>query len=355
LNASLAERVSGRSAAEVARAVSVPREAIELAWGSEIFDLHVESFVPARLWGYDLTRKHRLGFPLYGHYFGQLDVPRALEGGLTGAMWSISTNVGRPRSQRSDVFFENLSMLRSTLEASPHVAIVRDAMELRAARGAGKHAALLAVQGGNAFESREPANPGRLVTRVTVVHLSNSVFGATSSPARGKDDLGLTKRGRDFVRWLDSERIFVDLAHASPRSFWDAVETHDRSLPLIVTHTGIAEVHRMWRNIDAKQVRAVADTGGVVAIIFHAPFLGPKVDGRAVLDHLEAAIEAGGEECVALGSDYDGLIVPPRDLRDGGEGFYRLVAYMLERGWPERRIRGVLGENFMRSFARLRP
>jgi membrane dipeptidase len=271
-------------------------------------------------------------------------------------MWSISTNVlTRTARQRSDVFYENLTMLRSTLEASPHVAIVRDATELRAARAAGKHAALLAVQGGNAFESRDPANPGRLVTRVTVVHLSSSVYGATSSPARGKDDMGMTMRGRDFVRWLDAERIFVDLAHASPRTFWDAVETHDRSLPLIVTHTGIGEVHRMWRNIDAKQVRAIADTGGVVAIIFHGAFLGPRATGRSVLDHVEAAIAAGGEDCVALGSDYDGFIVPPRDLRDGGAGFYRLVSYMLERRWPEARIRRVLGENFVRSFALLRP
>ena len=353
---SLAEKQWGRSATEVAREVGASREAIELAWRSEIFDLHVDSYITARLVGYDLLKRHAIGFPSYGRFFGQLDLPRALAGGLTGAMWSVTTNIARPGKHRSDVFFENLSSLRSTLESSPDVVIVRTAEELHAGRAAGKHVALLAVQGGNAFESRDPANPGRLVTRVTLVHLSNSVYGATSSPARGRDDPGLTRRGRDFVRWLDSERIFVDLAHASPRSFWDAVETHDRSLPLIVTHTGIADVHAMWRNIDGRQVRAVADSGGVVAIIFHPPFLGPNGhDGRAVLDHVEAAITAGGEECVALGSDYDGAILPPRDLRDAGTGYYRLIGYMLERKWSEARIRRVLGENFVRSFARLRP
>ena len=103
-------------------------------------------------------------------------------------------------------------------------------------------------------------------------------------------------------------------------------------------------------------MKAVVDTGGVVAIIFHHGFFGRRVPtGRVVLDHVEAAIAAGGEECVALGSDYDGFIVPPADLRDGGVGFYRLVDYMLERGWSETRIRNVLGDNFVRSFARLRP
>jgi membrane dipeptidase len=353
---SIAQRTLGKSAEDLAKEIGVSREAVELAWSAEIVDLHVESFIPARLYRYDLLKRHSHRFPLMGRLFGHLDVPRALGGGLTGAMWSISTNITRSSARRSDVLAENTIDLKRTLEACPDVAVVRTHAEWVAARAAGKHAALLAVQGGNAFESRTPANPDGLITRVTVVHLSNSVFGTTSSPARRGADGGLTERGRDFVRWLDQERIFVDLAHASPRTFWDAVEVHDRDRPLIVTHTGISDVHPMWRNIDGAQVKAVASSGGVVAIIFHGAFLGPRVkDGRAVLDHLEAAIRAGGEDCAALGSDYDGFILPPPDLRDGGVGFYRLVDYMLERRWTETRIRKVLGANFVQSFARLRP
>jgi membrane dipeptidase len=353
---SLAEKILGRGAAEVARDVGVSREAVELAWSSEVVDLHVESFIPARLYRYDLHARHSYRFPLMGNLFGHLDLPRALGGGLTGAMWSISTNIARRSSRRTDVFAENVAQLKALLEKSPDVTIVTNAREWAAARARGQHAALMVVQGGNAFESRALANPQGLITRVTVVHLSSSVLGATSSPARGKADAGLTDRGREFVRWLDAERIFVDLAHASPRAFWDAVEVHDRDKPLIVTHTGIADVHAMWRNIDGKQVRAVADSGGVVAVMFHHPFLGPRVrDGRAVIAHLEAAIAAGGEDCAALGSDYDGFILPPADLQDGGVGFYRLVEYMLERRWTETRIRKVLGQNFVQSFARLRP
>jgi membrane dipeptidase len=354
---SLAARALGRTAEEHARALALPKEAVELVWGSEVIDLHLESFIPPRLYGYDVLARHSHLFPFFGHFFGHLDVPRAIEGGLTGAMWSIATNISRTPARRFDVLGENVRNVKETLERSGTIAIARTHGEYVAARAAGKHAALVSVQGGNAFEGAGAlVNPEGLVTRVTVVHLSNSVLGATSSPLRRGADAGLTDRGRDFIRWLDAERIFVDLAHASPRSFWDAVEVHDRTRPLIVTHTGIADVHPMWRNIDGKQVRAVADTGGVVAIIFHRAFLGPRVkDGRVILDHIEAAIAAGGEECVALGSDYDGFIIPPSDLRDGGTAFYRLVAYMLERGWREERIRNVLGANFLRSFARLRP
>jgi membrane dipeptidase len=134
------------------------------------------------------------------------------------------------------------------------------------------------------------------------------------------------------------------------------VEVHDRTQPLIDTHTGASAVHPMWRNLDDRQIRAIADTGGVVGVIFQGSFLGNDVrDGRAVLDHLEAVIAAGGEEAAALGSDYDGMIVPPPDLRDGATAYYRLVSYMLERRWSEARIRRVLGESFLRSWAALRP
>lgn len=346
-----------RDAGDVARRAGVPREAVELAWSCEVVDLHLESFIPPRLWGYDLLRRHDPP-PLGGRFFGHLDVPRALEGGLTGAMWSIATNIARGAAARPALLERNLIALRDTLERSGRIEAVRTPAEYRRARERGKHAALLAVQGGNALEGAEAragAIAGGLITRVTLVHLSNSVYGDTSSPLRVRGDRGLTDAGRAMVGALDDARIFVDLAHVSPRGFWDAVEVHDRSQPLIVTHTGASAVHRMWRNLEDDQIRAVADTGGVVAVIFHHAFLGPRVrDGRAVLDHVEAVIRAGGEHAAALGSDYDGAIVPPPDLRDGATAYYRLVSYMLERGWREERIRRVLGASFLASWERLR-
>ena len=73
-----------------------------------------------------------------------------------------------------------------------------------------------------------------------------------------------------------------------------------------------------------------------------------------VVEHMERVIDAGGEQAVAVGSDFDGAIVPPPDLW-GGETYPRLVQHMLDRGWSQSRIRGCLGENFLRSFAELRP
>ena len=102
-----------------------------------------------------------------------------------------------------------------------------ESAEYRAARERGLHGAFLGVQGGNAFDEDlgvlERLPPGRIL-RVTLVHLSNSAVGTTSSPFGALRPGGLEREGKELVRVLDERRVFVDLAHASPRAFWDAVE-----------------------------------------------------------------------------------------------------------------------------------
>jgi membrane dipeptidase len=347
----------------LAARAGVPLEAVQLLRSSEVVDLHIESYIPPRLWGYYLHERHDRHF-LRGHYFGHLDFPRALDGGLTGGMWSIATNVLRSAKGRLEAVKKNFAALRAAIEATNgKMEVVRTHAEYVAARARGAHAALLTVQGGNAFEAAPDgtdAIPDRLCTRVTVVHLSTSCYGGTSSPFSflTGGEKGLTDAGRAFVEQLNASRVFVDLAHISKRGFWDAVRVHDSSQPLLVTHTGVEGVKKMWRNIDDDQVRAVAETGGVVGIIFYGGFLdrpgGPR-DGRMVIEHIDHVIRTVGEDYVALGSDYDGFITPPKDLRDGDLGFARLVHYMLERGYSDTRIKKVLGDNFIRTFHDLRP
>ncbi|MHB8419655.1 MAG: dipeptidase [Myxococcales bacterium] len=339
-----------------ARTLGISREAIDLYLSSDVVDLHIDSFLWTRQIGYDLTRRHGPG--LGGAWFSQVDLPRVREAQLSGAMWSITTNPFRNEVRRAEVFFENLEKLHRILEGcAEDVAIARNLAEYRAARAQGKHAAFLVVQGGNALDAPGALDrvPDGLILRVTVVHLTNSSLGATSSPfARGKD--GLTDRGREFVQRLDDRRIFVDLAHVGRKGFFDAVEVHDRRLPLLVTHTGVSGVHPHWRHLDDEQIRAVADSGGTIGVMCQSQMLGDRTwSGRSetVVRHMEHVVAVGGEDACSFGSDWDGLIVGPRDMRTCLE-LPRLVQRMLDRAWPEERVRKVLGGNFLRTLAALR-
>jgi membrane dipeptidase len=339
----------------------VSEEARALAFGSDIIDLHVDTFIPIRTFGWNLMKRHGLGI-LRGHFLGHLDIPRIRDGGLGGAMWSITTNPFRTAKGRWRTFQKNLAALRDRIRATNGALEVATTLSAyRAARAKGAHACLLAVQGGNSFDAAEGsvrAVPDALITRVTLVHLTNSQVGTTSAPVsilRSKK--GLTDKGRELVRALNDTRAFVDLAHIHPDGFWDAVEVHDKTQPLIATHTGVNGVRPHWRNLDDRQIKAIADSGGTIGIIYAANFLrakgGPK-DGQMVVEHMRHIIDVAGEDFVSIGSDYDGMITPPPGLRSG-DSYPRLVQYMLDRGWTDVRIRKILGGNFLRAFGMLRP
>jgi membrane dipeptidase len=338
--------------------LGISSEAVALYAASDVIDLHLDSFIWQRIFGYDLTKRHGRG--LFGaRFYSQCDFPRALEAGLTGATWVITTNPLRTARGRSQAFVRNIARLRSTIEsAADHLLLVRNGAEYRAARAAGKQGAFIGIQGGNALDENLDALdliPDDLVLRITLVHLSSSRIGVTSAPLKARDG-GLSGFGRDYVRRLNEKRIFVDLAHISRRGFFDVVEVHDKSQPLIVTHTGVSGVYPHWRNLDDEQLRAIAATGGTIGVMYQASFLGDRRRSKSasvVVDHLEHIIGTVGEDFASLGSDWDGAIVPPRDITTCLD-LPRLVQLMLDRGWGDTRIRKILAGNFLRAVADLR-
>jgi membrane dipeptidase len=339
----------------IAEGLGVSEEAVDLFRGADPIDMHIESFVWRRVFGYDLNRVHRGGV-LGRNFFGHADFPTARQIGLGGATWVISTNPARTSRGRRRVFEKNLAALQTLLREAPGVEHVRTAAEFRSARARGEHAAFIGVQGGNALDDGIEAIDvlaDRSVLRVTLLHLTSSRLGATSAPG-GRRDAGLSDFGRAYVERLNEMRVGVDLAHVSRPGFFDAAEVHDRTQPLFVTHTGLAGVYEHWRNITDEQLRIVADTGGTVGVIMHTAFLGRRgVNVSTVVDHIEHIVNTVGEDHASIGSDYDGFIIPPKDL-PGIWAFPRLVQEMLERRWSDLRIRKILGGNALRVIEALR-
>lgn len=342
-----------------ARRLGVAREAVEVYLSSDVIDLHLDSFIWNRLLRYDLRKRHGLGF-CGGRFYSQVDFPRVREARLTGATWVITTNPWRSAARRPQILLENLRRFQGIFESVPSdFQVVRSGAEYRRARAEGKHAAFLGVQGGNALDVDLNALdliPDNLVLRITLVHLSSSRIGVTSAPTGARRGEGLSRFGRDYVRRLNDKHILVDLAHINRPGFFDAVEVHDRSQPLLVTHTGIAAVHRHWRNLDDAQLRAVADTGGTIGVMCHSGFLGDSYWGggaATVVDHLAHIVDTVGEDHASFGSDWDGAICPPRDLVTPLE-LPRVVDIMLRRGWKPERIRKILGGNFLRVVEAVR-
>lgn len=343
-----------------ARALGVSEEAVALWLDAHVIDLHCDMEVPVRLFGYRPHQRHgpwRRVVPFFGH----TDYPRLREASFTGICYDLATNVFRPERNRQRVTLANIARCKNQIQAHPEdLALVRTASDYDEATAEGRTAFWITLQGGNAL-SYDPSvldGPvGQDIHRITLVHLSTSVLGGSNSPSQ--PDEGITERGRAFVEVCNANRILVDLAHAGPATFAGALEVHDAALPPIVSHTGVTGVRPHWRNVDDDQIRAIADRGGVIGVIYQGNFLEDVRVGfpsrrGAILDHIEHVISVAGEGAAAIGTDYDGMITPPWDLVDVTE-HPKLVQDMLDRGWTEARIRAVLGLNYLRVVRDVRP
>lgn len=343
------------------RALGISRGALEVYLTSDVVDLHIDSFIWRRLLGYQLHERHARGL-LDGCFYSQSDVPRLREAAVAGAVWVITTNPLRTRRGRRDALLANFASLQAELVSGPAgaVAICDSLTSYRAARARGAHAAFLAIQGGNALElSLDDFDLPLLrpLTLVTLLHFTRSRIGAAALPTLlSRGDRRLTAFGADYVRKLDERRIMVDLAHIGRTGFWDALAAHDKSLPVVVSHSACDAVFPHFRNLDDAQIEAVAKTGGVVGIIFNTAFLGGSLfrgQAERIVDHIEHVVRLVSADHCALGSDFDGAIVPPRDLRTVSE-LPRLAELMLRRGLSEYDVHKVLGGSFLRALALLR-
>ena len=333
-------------------------EARELLRDSVVIDLHLDSFIWKRFFNYDISKEHPPHF-LKGWFMHQVDLPRLNAAGFSGAMWSITTNPFRTSASRARTFEKNFANLKRILLEDPQkIKIISSSQDFTSIRSKAQHAAWIVIQGGNALDhdlslmDRYSAE----LTRVTIMHLTHSKLGTSSAPSPTLRKRGLTPLGVEFVKRLNANRIFVDLAHADRNTFMDAVKIHDKNQPLIVTHTGVKAVYDHWRNIDDEQIKCVADTGGVIGVMFQASFLGKGSAGNetaAVVRHLEHIRKIAGEDATALGSDWDGLVVPPEGLRSCDE-LPNLIEIMLKRSWTSTQIEKTLGLNYLRAFKQLR-
>jgi membrane dipeptidase len=207
--------------------------------------------------------------------------------------------------------------------------------------------ALLGIEGAHALEGQLD-NVGAFARRgvryIGILHFSANEAGYPAYGRGRRDADGLTPWGFDLVERCEAENVIVDLAHINKRGFMDVCGVARK--PPIVSHTGVLGAFDHWRNIDDEQLRAVADKGGVIGVIFCPRFVGG--DGlEPVVKHLKHILDVVGEDVPALGSDWDGFIVPTKPLKDP-RGLPLLTDALLAAGVSRRTIGKILRDNVMR-------
>ncbi len=319
-----------------------------------VIDLHADTPKLMHWLGYDLAEHHERPMPRPWNYVGHVDLPRMRAGGMAAQVFGMWTSP-YPQLGCAASVHHQLDALDAAVRAHPEQLVqATTAEDVRAAHARGAIAALAAIEGGQALEGdldHVAAFAARGVRSIGLLHFTANQLGTPAYGVGAQPERGLTTFGKDAIREMNRLGVIVDLAHINRAGFFDAIEI--TQAPVMVTHTGVLGVHRVWRNIDDEQLRAVAQTGGCVGIIFARRFLGGN-DVERVVDHLMHILDVAGEDVPALGSDFDGLVVPARGLDDISD-MPRLTAALARRGLPEHVLHKILGGNALRVLADVPP
>ncbi len=314
-------------------------------------DLHADTLMWSRWLGYDMLARHDP--PLWRAAFGgHVDVPRMRDGGLGAQFFSlVSLPISRTAGGLAQAVEDQIDILGEAIARAPaDLRLVRTAAEVEACGRDGVLGALLGIEGAHALEGdldRVETFARRGVRYLGLLHFTANDAGYPAYGRGRQDEKGLTRWGHELVHRCEASGVIVDLAHINRRGFLDACAT--ASKPLLVSHTGVLGAFEHWRNIGDDQLRAVAEKGGVVGVVFYPRYLGgPGLE--PVVKHLIHILDVVGEDTPALGSDWDGLIVPTQELSDPG-GLPLLTDALLAARVPPRVIQKILRLNVMRLLS----
>lgn len=251
-----------------------------------------------------------------------------------------------------------------------------------AGRTAGPMAAIIALEGADPLEGDPEAIADfhKQGVRLLTLAWDDNPFCGTTFGAGG----GLTRRGEELVQLCEELGVMVDISHASDTAFWDVCRVASR--PFVASHSNCRAVCSSPRNLTDEMIRALAERGGVMGINLCSSFLSqsyydqetpareafwtavrsgaksieeaheelaratasiPRPPLDVVAAHVKHAINVGGEECIGLGGDLDGIESMPAGM-EGVADYPEIAETLLRSGLTERQVERVCWSNFAR-------
>ncbi len=202
-----------------------------------------------------------------------------------------------------------------------------------------------------ALEGAEPLN-GKIELLSLFFRLGIRMIGLTwnyrNQLADGiRENGGLSNLGKDFVREMNRLGILIDAAHLSSQGMADLAQISKK--PWVISHADCRRLCDNSRNLADWQIKACAEAGGVIGVCFYPPFLTGTLRASVedVLDHIEYLAEVGGINCVALGSDFDGMDCFSEGLEDISK-ISVLIEGLLKRGFSLDEVELIMSKNWLR-------
>lgn len=300
-----------------------------------LFDLHCDTVYMAHQSGQSLDKNNL-----------HID----LEHGLRYDPWSQVFAVWIPDEWRGEEACEKCDGILDFAHQqadlfADRMALVRNGAEMNAALSGHKCAAWLAVEGGAALGGkleRVQHLYDRGVRLMTITwNGSNELANGCFSPC----EEGLTPFGKAALQEMERVGILPDVSHLNRRGFEDLMAC--TTGPVIATHSLSATVHDHPRNLTDAQFTALCERGGLVGLNLCAEHLGEQTFEQFER-HLEHDLALGGEACLALGCDLDGMDFPPE--WHGIDAMEQLGDYLIRKNYQKTIIDRLFFDNAYQFF-----
>lgn len=297
---------------------------------------------------------------------GHLDLEKCRAGGFAGGFFAIyvppenRTGAARTAPVAPDraraITLEAAAILLRLTRARPDVIrLCTSAAQIEAANRDGAIAALMHVEGAEGI--------GPDLAELEVLHAAGlrslgpvwsrpNIFGhgvPFAYPATPDIGPGLTDAGLRLVAECERLGILIDLSHLNEAGFWDVARLSSR--PLVATHSCVHAISPHSRNLTDRQLAAIAESGGVVGLNFGCQFLREDGERRddtplaTMVRHLAYLVERLGETGVALGSDFDGALMP--QAIGTAAGLPALTEAMQQAGFGAALIERICWQNWI--------
>ena len=297
--------------------------------------------------------------------------PGYADGGTLGRFHAagvdvISLSVMGPEAMLEGTL-RQIARVRAAIRAQPErMVLCGTAEDIGAAKAAGRLGLVFNLQETDMLEGRLEMVQAYYDLGVRHMLLACNARNHVGDGCAERTDGGLSRWGLEVVAEMNRVGMLVDGSHTGYRTTMDAMAAC--TAPFIFSHCNAHAVHGHYRNIRDDQIRACAATGGVVGLNGLGEFLDDDAAASAAMfRHLDHMVQLAGAEHVGLGLDHvrdaarfwarvrdNPRMWPPGPGRRTGSAFAQpeqieeLTAMMLQAGYREAAVRGILGGNWLR-------
>lgn len=304
---------------------------------------------------------------LHQRLSGHLDLARMREGGFAGGLFAVfvppADYVAKFPTRQAEVhdplaITEQQMAILQQLEArsAGQAKICRSVGEIEHCMAHGVLAMVMHIEGAEALDDDlsqlDRWQQAGLRSIGPFWNLPNRFgFGINGSfPGSPDTGEGLTEAGERLIRACNQLGLMIDLSHMNEKAFWQTARLS--TAPLVASHSNVHALCPQPRNLTDAQLAAIADSDGLVGLNFGTSFL--RSDGKrdgdmplsVMVQHLDYLLEKLGEDCVAFGSDFDGINLA--DELGDVTGLPRLLAALRQAGYNDALLNKLCRANWLR-------